>query len=629
MLRRVASRVRCEEGRFRRVAGLLRWVLRSALHRLGMGDGRYANEVASVLPAAPFSRHTRPVDIVICVHDALEDVRRCLEALVRTTFPPYRLILVDDGSGPETAAYLAHFAETQGATLLRNETALGYTRAANQGLRRADAEFVVLLNSDTIPTHEWLDRLVACAESDPRLGLVGPLSNTASWQSVPEVFASNGDWARNELPPGFDPERMAALLRTCSARLYPRLPFLNGFCLLVRRSVLEAVGLLDEATFPFGYGEENDLCLRAADAGFSLAVAEDAYVYHAQSRSYSDERRHELVAATDGALVAKHGAGRVARGVELCRYDPVLAGQRARVAHALAEAAAQEELRERWEGRPLLLRLEDGAQPWACEAALQLAAACGDLGLDVRGVVHRSLRPVVEGALALLFVPVFWSDGEEPQWAAALDLVLGTDDLVAALPAVDLAVFRPRPRPRAGAALHVAACLSPHLVAGEPTDLLEVLRHGHRRCDHRLRTVLLDAATPAPLPGRGEARSGWRRVGPLPLGQRAALLAESDVVLVDETQPAALQLAAEAMACGAGVVGGALAALRPLVGPSGDQLPAWLERAEPEVLERLANDARLLAELRLAAIASSPAFSAQRAARRVLAGQADRRPGVR
>ncbi|MEO0249484.1 MAG: glycosyltransferase [candidate division WOR-3 bacterium] len=149
----------------------------------------------------PVQAHQASVDIIVCVHNALSDVQRCLEAIVRHTNQPYSLILVDDGSESETRNYLSEFAHSQRAVLLRNEEAKGYTRAANQGLRQSSSDYVVLLNSDTVVTPEWLDRLIACAESDTRIGLVGPLSNTASWQSIPEI-ESHGDWAANPLPTG-------------------------------------------------------------------------------------------------------------------------------------------------------------------------------------------------------------------------------------------------------------------------------------------------------------------------------------------------------------------------------------------------------------------------------------------
>ena len=245
---------------------------------------------------------------MICVHDALADVRACLESLLRTTMPPFRLVLVDDGSGAETRDYLAEFAADQAATLVRNETARGYTVAANQGLRLTSGEFVVLLNSDTVLTRGWLDRLVACAESDPRIGIVGPLSNTASWQSVPSVLAEDGDWAANPLPAGQTVEGMADLVAQASPGVYPRIPFLNGFCLLIRREVITAIGLLDETTFPRGYGEENDFCVRARRAGFSTAVAGDAYVWHSQSRSFSHDERKRLADESTEVIFARYGA---------------------------------------------------------------------------------------------------------------------------------------------------------------------------------------------------------------------------------------------------------------------------------------------------------------------------------
>jgi len=60
---------------------------------------------------------------------------------------------------------------------------------------------------------------------------------------------------------------------------------LNGFCLAIKRTLITDIGIFDEEAFGEGYGEENDYCLRAVKAGWQLAVADDTYIYHAQSRS--------------------------------------------------------------------------------------------------------------------------------------------------------------------------------------------------------------------------------------------------------------------------------------------------------------------------------------------------------
>jgi len=82
----------------------------------------------------------------------------------------------------------------------------------------------------------------------------------------------------------------------------------NGFCFLVTRSVIDAIGFLDEESFPRGYGEENDYCVRAAGAGFALAIADDAYVYHAVSRSFGGAGRDALVARAHKVLREKYPA---------------------------------------------------------------------------------------------------------------------------------------------------------------------------------------------------------------------------------------------------------------------------------------------------------------------------------
>jgi GT2 family glycosyltransferase/glycosyltransferase involved in cell wall biosynthesis len=383
--------------------------------------------VGSVIHRGELRRHTASVDIVICVHDALADVRACLESLLRTTMPPYRLVLVDDGSGAETHDYLGGFAADQAATLVRNETARGYTVAANQGLRLTSGEFVVLLNSDTVLTRGWLDRLIACAESDPRIGIVGPLSNTASWQSVPSVLAEDGDWAANPLPVGQTVEGMAELVAQASPGVHPRIPFLNGFCFLIRRGVITTIGLLDETTFPRGYGEENDFCVRARRAGFSTAVAGHAYVWHGQSRSFSHDERKRLVRASDQALVARHGPATMISGVEACRADRVLEGIRARVAVAPARADLIEAGRQRWEGKRLLFVLPIAEPGGGGHVVIQEARAMLRMGVDVRLLNRRAARSVFQKWHSELEIPQIYV--EDPLRVA--DVSVGFDAVVA------------------------------------------------------------------------------------------------------------------------------------------------------------------------------------------------------
>jgi len=371
--------------------------------------------------------HEEAVDIIVCVHNALDDVRRCLESVLRCTLPPYRLILVDDGSEESTRAYLAEFAASQGVVLLRHEQAGGYTRAANAGLRCSDAPWVVLLNSDTIVTRHWLDRMIMCASTDAKIGIVGPLSNTASWQSIPEI-ENAGDWADNPLPAGWGVEDMGRRVAAFSARLYVPMPLLNGFCLLIRRALIEEIGLFDEEAFGAGYGEENDYCLRAGKAGWRLALADDVYVHHAQSRSYSSERRKVLCERAGEMLARKHDPRRIDEAVYYCRDAHVLLGLRARAKAMIERVTCRERGQAAFAGRRLLFFLPVLAAGGGANIVLGEARAMRRMGVDARIANLERCRPAFEQAYAGLDVPVEWIENEEDIVALArrFDAVVAT-----------------------------------------------------------------------------------------------------------------------------------------------------------------------------------------------------------
>ncbi len=270
---------------------------------------------------------TPTVEIVICVHNALADVRVCLDSILARSPKLQRLILVNDGSDQETSAYLEEFtANTLVPTeIIRNVEPRGYTIAANQGLRHTHADYVVLLNSDTIVPHLWLETLIACGEHDPKIGILGPLSNAASWQSVPKRFADVGDWEVNELPEGITVDDVGCALLLEHEPAYPQVELINGFCFVIKRAVMNEIGYLDQETFPKGYGEENDYCLRARDAGFKLMVADNAYVFHAKSKSFTHERRRELSKIATQLLKDKVGEQNLGDACTVTREHPDLA----------------------------------------------------------------------------------------------------------------------------------------------------------------------------------------------------------------------------------------------------------------------------------------------------------------
>ncbi len=371
--------------------------------------------------------HYLPVDVIVCVHNALEDVQRCLSSVVRHSLPPYRIIIVDDGSDVPTRDYLKRFAETQGAELVRHEEAKGYTLAANAGLRASDAEWSILLNSDTIVTPYWLERMVACGQSHGQIGLVGPLSNTASWQSVPQVMDGD-DWAENPLPEGISVAEWGQVIAGGSARAYPRVGFLNGFCLMIKKAVREDLGLFDEETFAAGYGEENDYCLRAGKKGWELAVADDTYIYHAQSKSYSHERRQKLCERADKALREKHSEAAILSALEITKSSEVLEGARARISYYLERERLQADVRRRYEGKRVLFILPVADPGGGAKVVFQEAYALRNMGVNVEVVNFKHHQESFEKSYKGYQIPVHFIDSPTllAQVASEADAVIAT-----------------------------------------------------------------------------------------------------------------------------------------------------------------------------------------------------------
>lgn len=240
------------------------------------------------------------IDVVVPVYNAPDDVRACVDSVLAHLRPDVRLVLIDDASpDPRIGEYFAELearAHPQ-VVLLRNDENLGFTGTANRGMALSRAD-VILLNSDTLVTHGWLDAIMHCVATDPRIGTITPFSNNAEICSFPR-FCENNGW-----PLDADPEPVRRAIADASVPTYPDLPTGVGFCMFVRRALLDEVGGFDMA-FGKGYGEENDLCLRAHAAGWRNVLADNAFVVHTGGRSFAGQKT-ALGARNMEILLARH-----------------------------------------------------------------------------------------------------------------------------------------------------------------------------------------------------------------------------------------------------------------------------------------------------------------------------------
>lgn len=272
----------------------------------------------------------KKIDVVVCVHNARDDVEICLEAIKKYKENNHSLIIIDDGSDAPTRDYLKQFSTGKSwVTLHRNEQAGGYTKAANKGISLSTGDLVIMLNSDTVPTKGWVEKMAKTIFSTPRGGIVGPLSSAASHQSIPDHLSSKTQTAVNGLPEGVSVEKMNSYCELWSKdSIKPLVPLVHGFCFGITREVISTIGSLDEKAFPKGYGEETDYCFRATDAGFSLVIATDTYIYHTKSKSYDDAKRIELMRLGSEKLKEIYGSDRLQRSIVTMQANPLLVHMR-------------------------------------------------------------------------------------------------------------------------------------------------------------------------------------------------------------------------------------------------------------------------------------------------------------
>jgi GT2 family glycosyltransferase len=250
-------------------------------------------------PAGPAPSPAGLVSIVVPCCGQLEYTRLCVPSLLRHSRQPFELIFLDVGSLDGTREYLdgVAAAATSRVEVVHSAAESGFRAACAEGLARAQGEFVVWLNNDTIVTDGWLQQLVALAGANEAIGMVGPMSNYAPPQQrvVPApdriVARSGGSTLGERTVPGqvVDTralDRFAHDWREPLKGQWFEVERLGGFCLLIKRPVLRAVSLFDEGS-DSGTFDADALSWKVRQLGYRCVCCRDLFVYHFGSRVVS------------------------------------------------------------------------------------------------------------------------------------------------------------------------------------------------------------------------------------------------------------------------------------------------------------------------------------------------------
>ncbi|MHA0857011.1 glycosyltransferase family 2 protein [Paenibacillus sp. CMAA1364] len=236
--------------------------------------------------------------IIIPTYNQRDYLIQCIDSIEKNTTTPYELIVVDNASDDGTAEYLQQRNKTIRCWIHKQN--LGFAGAINTGLMMAKGTTILLLNNDILVGKGWLELLLTCLLSDPKIGVVGPVTNYIGGPQQIEVPYEHVDhmWAFATQHNVHDPSKWIETKR------------LVGFCLLFRRELFHHVGYLDEG-YQVGNFEDEDWIVRVRLLGYRLIIAGDSFIHHYGSvsmKSLSEDMFHKVNIANESLFHKKWGS---------------------------------------------------------------------------------------------------------------------------------------------------------------------------------------------------------------------------------------------------------------------------------------------------------------------------------
>ena len=218
------------------------------------------------------------VSIIIVNWNAKNYLKKCIESLLEQTYQNFEIIFVDNASTDDSVEFVkTNFPKIK---IIQNKENLGFAQGNNIGIKESQGEIICLFNPDAVAKSDWLSILVSTLESSEKIGAVtgkmfylgdeyGENQIFCTWSKIDPYSAMPYNFYENE--PGSNVD------------------YLTGAAMLLKREVLEKVGLLDPGYFL--YFDETDWCARIIRAGYELVYVPNAEVWHKVSASISDSEK--------------------------------------------------------------------------------------------------------------------------------------------------------------------------------------------------------------------------------------------------------------------------------------------------------------------------------------------------
>jgi len=226
----------------------------------------------------------KKVAIVISTFNQGELLEQCLESLKKKTiYNRYRVFIVDDGGKEKIGQKIKDEPKFSWTKVLINKKNEGFSKANNLGIkvaiRKYSPDYVLLLNDDTeIVQKDWLNRMIEAGESDAKIGILGC-----------KIIYPNGEI--QNLGGHIKGMEITRILKYREKII--DVDHVMGAFMLIKRKVIEKIGLLDEVFTPYLL-EDTDYCLRAKKSGFLIKTVSYVKIIHKKGKtidSLKDKRK--------------------------------------------------------------------------------------------------------------------------------------------------------------------------------------------------------------------------------------------------------------------------------------------------------------------------------------------------
>lgn len=223
----------------------------------------------------------RPVSIVIVSYNSKDMMQACIKSIRLNNMPEsYQLVVVDNASIDGIDEWLEN---QNDIILISNQDNRGFGAACNQGIKAALPDNdIFLLNNDTIVPPNAIFWMRMGLYDNNHVGAAGCMSNNAVGQNISEQFNSISDYVKyaisNNIP---------------ESNPYEKKVWLAGFAMMIRRPVIDQIGLLD-LRYGKGYYEDDDIGIRIQNAGYQCILCHNSFIFHYGSLSFGKNEDEKI-----------------------------------------------------------------------------------------------------------------------------------------------------------------------------------------------------------------------------------------------------------------------------------------------------------------------------------------------